>query len=441
MRALEDVRNQVRSLTSRRYIEEAVAAYSVGAYRAALISTWIAVAADVIGKIRLMAEQGGAAARLRDELDRAIKANNVPALQEFERKLVGRAHTELELIGSREAEDLDRLYKDRHLCAHPAFASDGEDLFTPTPELVRAHLASAVDSLLAHPAITGRKAIERFGREASSASFPQDDTRLNEYLRASYMDYGTKALKANLIKVVCKETLKPETELKQRWTYTRTAQQLQKIAPSLFDEQLNVVLGPSQNLLTDEGLMALISGLCYVPGTWNVLHDGTRARVEELLRTVKPLDLVETHMLFYGPLPPAPVDGMLLDRLEDITAAGALRGMSRTVALCLGEEPDPRLVPALTLLAAKASSYEGGAAVLQVLNDLVRTMTDEQMAHLLEVCQANGQIRGSVLGNRQIERMRWHGPQGELAQAAWEKWDAPRAVEAPEEVLGVGDMS
>ncbi|MFF8021383.1 hypothetical protein ACFZDJ_09680 [Streptomyces sp. NPDC007896] len=429
MRALEDIKNQVRSLTSRRYVEEAVAAYGASAYRAALISIWIAVAADVIDKIRLLADEDGRAAQLRDELDRAIKGNNVGALQTFERNLVTRAHQDLELIGAREAEELTRLYNDRHLCAHPAYVSDNEELFSPSPELVRAHLTSAVDALLSHPAVTGRKAIERFGREINSDSFPNDDQRLNAHLRHSYMDHGTKALKENLIKVVCKNTLKPENPLEKRRRSTRAARELQKITPALFEEQLRVVLDPAQNLLDDDGLMALVAGLCSVPGTWDALHSGTRGRVEELLHVAKPLDLVQTHLLFLGPLPPAPIDDMLLNRLPDITTPGALAGMTGALPRYFGEHPDPRLVPALIKLASKAGSYESGAAVLNVLNGLAHSITDEQLEHLLDACTGNNQISGSFLGHKQIEQMRWRGPQGERALAAWEKWDRPENAE------------
>jgi hypothetical protein len=313
VRALEDIRNQVRSLTSRRYVDEAIAAYGASAFRSALMSTWIAVAADIIGKIRLLADEGeGVAVSLRDSLNNAIASNDVPALQRFETSLIKTAHEDLELIGRREADELTRLYKDRNLCAHPAFVAGGEDLFDPSPELVRAHLTAAVDALLSHPAVTGRKAIERFGREVASDSFPRDDQRLNDHLRAGYMDHSTKALRANLIKVICKETLKPDLDLCHRWRCTRAARELQKIAPSEFEEQLRSVLDSQQNGLTDAGLLTLVTGLCYVPGTWDLLHKGTQARVEELLQTVTPLDLVETHMLFHGPLPHTPVDQMLL---------------------------------------------------------------------------------------------------------------------------------
>ncbi|MFI8391862.1 hypothetical protein [Streptomyces sp. NPDC085540] len=62
-------------------MDEAIAAYGASAYRSALMSTWIAVAADIIGKIRLLADEGeGVAVSLRDSLNNAIASNDVPAL-------------------------------------------------------------------------------------------------------------------------------------------------------------------------------------------------------------------------------------------------------------------------------------------------------------------------------------------------------------------------
>ncbi|WP_030299048.1 hypothetical protein [Streptomyces katrae] len=426
MRALEDIKNQVRSLTSRRYVEEAIAAYGASAYRSALMSTWIAVAADIIGKIRLLADEGeGAAVSLRDALDKAIASNDVPALQRFETSLIAKAQADLELIGRREAEELTRLYKDRNLCAHPAFVAGGEDLFDPSPELVRAHLTTAVDALLSQPAVTGRKAIERFGLEVASDSFPRNDQRLNDHLRAGYMDRSTKALRANLIKVICKETLKPDLDLRHRWRCTRTARELQKIAPSEFEEQLRGVLDTQQNGLTDAGLLALVSGLCYVPGTWDLLHKGTQARVEELLQTVTPLDLVETHMLFHGPLPRTPVDQMLLNRLGDVTRPGALRKLEAGLPIFLGDDPDRRLIAPLIDLTAKdkgGGSYEAAASVLRFIVHIAAVLTDEDLEQLLAACGENDQIRHGQLAYKQLHALRWAGPQTPRAASAWAKW-------------------
>ncbi|WP_278263725.1 hypothetical protein [Nocardia sp. AG03] len=400
-----------------------MAAYGAGAYRAALISVWIAVAADVIDKVRVLADEVPLAQKHRDDLDRYITNNDVPNLQKFERQLVETA-VGLELIGIREKEELERLYRDRHLCAHPAFVSSGEELFSPTAELVRAHLIGAVEALLSHPPVTGRKALAAFERDLVSDSFPQDDRALGAYLRHSYMDHGTEALKRNLVKVVCKATLRPDIPLPQRWRATRSACELQKIAPILFDDQLRAVLNPVQNGLDDDGLLTLVGGLCYVPGTWAALNDGTHGRVEALLRAVTPLALLETHQLYFGQLPPEPLDQMLLDRLPDVCAPRALSGLATSPQILFGQ-PDPRITDELIRIAANATSYEGGAAVLSLLRSLAATMTDEQIERLLSVAATNDQIRGSVLGNRELNQIRWLGPRSDRAKAAWALYDQP----------------
>ncbi len=404
-----------------------MAAYGAGAYRAALISVWIAVAADVIDKIRVLADEVPLARKHRDDLDRFITNNDVPSLQKFERNLVTTA-VELELIGIREKEELERLYRDRHLCAHPAFASGGDELFSPTAELVRAHLIGAVEALLSHPPVTGRKALVAFERDLGSDSYPEHDPALAAYLRHSYLDHGTEALKRNLVKVACKATLKADTPLPQRWRATRSAIELQKIAPTLFQDQLRAVLDPVQNGLDDDGLLTLVGGLCYVPGTWAVLNDGTRGRVESLVRTVNPLALIETHQLYFGQLPPAPLDQMLLDRLSDFCAPRGLAGLTTDLRILFSEQPDPRITDALIQLAAEATSFEGGAAVLSFLRALAATMADEQIERLLSIAATNDQIRGSVVGNRELNRIRWLAPQSVRAKDAWTVYDQPPGI-------------
>lgn len=425
MRALEDIRNQVRSANSRRYIDEAIAAYSGGAYRSALIAIWIAVAADLIEKLRFLADEGDAKAKEhRAKLDAAIEGNKINELQKFERELLTTANQDLQLIGKHERDQLLRLYEDRHLCAHPAFVPDSDDLFSPTAESVRAHLRAAVDAVLSHQAVTGRKALERFGRDIASASFPRDDDRLADHLRASYMDHGTPQLRANLIKVVCKETFNHEKDTAWRWNHTRTARELQKIAPGEFEEHARTVLERKQNELDDEGLMALVAGLCYVPGVWELLHAGTRARIEELLKSVPAHQLVIVHQLYNEALPAAPVDRMLLDRLGDAVGLASRQMHFTQLTPWLGDVPDRRLIPHLIELVADAGSYEGGEAVLKWVNALSPSLTEDDLQQLLAAAAGNDQVSGSILGTRQLEVLRYIGPKGEQASAAWARWDA-----------------
>ena len=59
------------------------------------------------------------------------------------------------------------------MCAHPAFVAPDE-VFAPSPELVRAHLAVAVDTVPSKPPTPGKKALERFEAEIAGNAFPED---------------------------------------------------------------------------------------------------------------------------------------------------------------------------------------------------------------------------------------------------------------------------
>src|SRR5690348_4879245 len=121
MRALEDLLNEVRDRESRGYLEEATRAYTVGALRAAIVATWIAVAFDLIAKIRQLADAGDPAANdFTRRLDQAIEGDGTSqgtsALLAMERNLLKEAHETFEFIEHRERQELERLRDDRHVC-------------------------------------------------------------------------------------------------------------------------------------------------------------------------------------------------------------------------------------------------------------------------------------------------------------------------------------
>ncbi|MEO3775462.1 hypothetical protein ABGB16_01145 [Micromonospora sp. B11E3] len=143
MRALEDLQAAVRDAGSKRYLTEAVRAYQAGAFRPAIVATWVAVALDLVNKIREIAGTGEGEARdFVEGLDRAITSGNVEHVAKVERDLLHLCRDKFELLSDREVDELERLRKDRHVCAHPAFVRPDE-VFEPTPELVRVHLGTA----------------------------------------------------------------------------------------------------------------------------------------------------------------------------------------------------------------------------------------------------------------------------------------------------------
>ncbi len=211
---LDELVLMVRDHNSRAYIGEAIATYRVRAYRSSLMATWIAVAYDVISKIRELDLQGDAAAgAFVTILDNAIEAserndpNGIPKLQAIENELLDKALKDFEFLSAQEHKDLERLKSDRNLCAHPAFTKDAT-LFQPSAELVRAHITHAVLHLLRHPPVQGKNALKRLGTDLLQPSFPSTQRAVCEFLESRYLNNAKVALIESLVSVLLKAIVK-----------------------------------------------------------------------------------------------------------------------------------------------------------------------------------------------------------------------------------------
>ncbi|WLQ53679.1 hypothetical protein P8A21_39710 (plasmid) [Streptomyces poriferorum] len=154
-------------------VADAYRCHSTGTPRAAIVSTWTAVCADIIHKLYQLAEDGdGTAAEVVKRIEAArskADAEAVKTMQQVESKLLENA-LDLELIDFIEHRQLERLKQDRHLCAHPSLRPLG-DVFAPSVEYARAHLVAALDALLVHPPTQGRKAFDRYKAHVGDPSF------------------------------------------------------------------------------------------------------------------------------------------------------------------------------------------------------------------------------------------------------------------------------
>jgi Na+/phosphate symporter len=152
---LDELVQSVRNRNSREYIGEAVANYRARCFRSAISATWVATSYDIISKIRELSIQGDAQARaFITDVDKAISLRVVnpseskKQLQAIEGRLLNVAHEEFELLTDHDLKNMRRLIEDRHLCAHPAFAGE-DNLFQPSPDLVRMHICPCSNQLIA----------------------------------------------------------------------------------------------------------------------------------------------------------------------------------------------------------------------------------------------------------------------------------------------------
>lgn len=147
---------------------EAASCYNTGSVRASIVMVWVAVCADITAKMLLLAEDGDPKAiAFQQELlgaqQKGLTKDGINAMQEIEKKILDTAF-EAELIDSFAKRDLDRIREDRHLCAHPS-PRDGALTYIPRSEVARSHLAVALEALLAHPPMRGKRLQDAFATQ------------------------------------------------------------------------------------------------------------------------------------------------------------------------------------------------------------------------------------------------------------------------------------
>lgn len=156
-----------RSEQSRTYISEAILCYRAGAYRATIVSVWIAVIFDLVDKIRELSLAGEAKAipiwTRYEKYIQQINDGNTQGIQaalEFERELIHICKNDLQFFDQQQMVDLQRLREDRHRCAHPSFQQIGEP-YRPSAEQARLHLTNSVSHVLAQPPVQGKAQLAR----------------------------------------------------------------------------------------------------------------------------------------------------------------------------------------------------------------------------------------------------------------------------------------
>lgn len=396
MRDLIEMEASVRDPDSRPHFKEAVRAYQAGAYRSAIVETWVAIALDLTDKIRHLAESGdGAAAVEVAELDQAIRDREVAKMQEHERTLVERCRDAYELITQREAAELSRVYEDRNLCAHPAFVYPGE-VFSPSAELTRSHLAIAVDCALALPPVSGKQIIDQLKSELDSHSWPQ--VELTDFIRTQYFAGQRLTTRLNLVKLCVKCALQPPPAAalqnisvsKAAMRYRLVLDAISTLDPELLERATGEVLRSWNHAgrLTDETLIRLVGALGHLPMLWRVVEDPTKARVVAVLRGA-PATTLRDERVFSAGYPADPeVRTAYQEALEKlISDTTSLDRLIKVQSL----DKSQWVGPALRSL-EEASSFREGEARLRAVLDLSQCLQENDLRRLATIIRNNSQI-------------------------------------------------
>lgn len=387
---LDELSLSVRDRASASYILEAISAYRGGAYRSAVISTWIAVSYDIISKIRELANKNDKSAiAFVKKLDENIKNKNIVQLQVIEEGILKTAHNEFEFLAPHEFEDLQRLKEDRNRCAHPAFISE-DFLFQPTPELVRTHIVHSIYHLLQRQPVQGQSAIERVILDIKSLSFPTDRENAYIYLFDKYLSRAKDALAKNLTVVLIKTLLKPDDASfegqEQKIVYALVA--LSKSHADIYEQQMKSRLTVITESSSDKELLVIFRLLGADNRCWGWLSEAMRIRVKHLLKVIEEsknsLNLLLKHTVFaaYNVLDLRP-------RLLKIINALDIFDQAKIVA----DYPNPEFAERAIKSYLEAGSYRSSEEIgKSVILPMAPHFTGKQIVTLLEGIPQNSQI-------------------------------------------------
>lgn len=388
---LEELVLSVRDRNSREYIGEAAANYRSRCFRSAISATWVAVTYDIISKIRELSHQGDAQARkFIERVDAAIAlrvtrpVDSKKQLQSIETELLDVAHSQFEFLTDHELRNMGRLLDDRHLCVHPAFA--GEDqLFQPSPELVRTHIVHAISDLLQHPPIQGKAALQRLKADLLRASFPTSQTAVSEFLDDRYFKHIKSGLIDNLVTVFLKALVQHSDAdlVGKEETIITCMVALQRRHPSRFSIRMQHELPRICDGCGDDELCRAMRLFRADRRCWSWLGKPSQIRITEIVRGYS---FESTNL-----------DGVAscleIDELRPLFAARVKVFTTTQKHFLFLRHPNPIFVEDAIKQYAEAKSFRGAESGFEsMIRPFITVMTARQINAVLDAAMQNGQI-------------------------------------------------
>lgn len=285
---LDELIQNIRNAHAKNYINESVAAYRAGAYRASLITTWIAVCVDIIEKVRELSLSEDSAAKKYEERLNRIQPNDPGGMLEFERNILNIACDELQLISTIEKSHLERLKDDRNICAHPTFSDDGSQ-FTPPAELALSYIVQAANYLLIHPPVKGKVIVQRLYELINESSFPEDEEKAYSLLSSEnnlgrVKDSGVRNLAIVILKRVFRDEAGISPELLNRLSASLGA--IYRLYPNIYDDVMSTKLAAMLSEANDVKLKRVFPFLRLRTELWSKVETSERVRIEGLINSM-----------------------------------------------------------------------------------------------------------------------------------------------------------
>ncbi|MBE2196866.1 MAG: hypothetical protein IAE83_22030 [Anaerolinea sp.] len=284
-----------RSNEAKSYIAESVACYRAGAFRACIVSTWIAVVFDFIDKLRQLDLAGDSNAQQQiEKFELLIRNHDLKGSLEFENTLLDKAKDDFELISQVEYDELQRLYADRHRCAHPSMRTIGEP-YQPTAEAARYHLRNAILYLLQYPPVQGKAALDRLISMVESPYFPTVHSDAMKYFGRGPLQRPRETLVRNFAVVILKKLfLDRPNDYLQMLRYVAGLEALLHMHHNFVEITLKEKLSEIVRRVPDSQLSNAIEVLYNLGILWDFFEDDLQLRFQNYVQLMPEAEIDNT---------------------------------------------------------------------------------------------------------------------------------------------------
>lgn len=390
---LDELVLKCRDEKAKSYIREAVACYKSGAFRSSIVSTWIAVAFDIIDKYKELSLAGDKQAEgVIKAFEAARVANDISASLKFERELLTNARDNFQLISHVEFTDLDRLQQDRNRCAHPSMTVDSE-IFNPPAELARVHIRSAVEYLLQYPPAQGKYALGLLLKEVDSGYFPTEFEKAVVAFRSGPLLKARPALVTSFIVVLLKKFVAglADKEELQVSTAFKAIESMHKV---VYDQTLAEKFSPIVRALDAANLDKVLPLLTLLDDAWVMLDEDQQQRISAYVEAL-PSDR------FDEVIPLLALKGLEANAKKRIMAATRAE-INRSKTTLYNDAVGERVAELFAASSSFAMANDFGNTVIR----FAKHFTKEQVVDLIRVCGLNDQIKYSFVAGAVISALK-----------------------------------
>lgn len=380
---LDELVLKCRDQKAKSYIREAVACYKAGAFRSAIVSTWIAVSFDIIEKLKELSLAGDKEAEKQIEaFEKARRIGDITSSLKFERHILAICRDKLELISPVEFIDLDRLQEDRNRCAHPSMTADGE-VFDPSAELARMHIRSAIEHILQYPPAQGKYALDALTAEVDSEYFPTDIKKAIVAFESSPLKKARDSLVRNFTIILLKKLINGAGDFKEIYRLSTALNAISVIHRERYRNILKEKLSNIVRGLESEKLDRVIPLIAHVKDSWLYLEVDVRQKLETYVESL-PKDNLDDIEIF---LSIADLQEAAKKRLQKATRVELDELLFFAVPLQVRD----RIIE----LYSESRSFDQANSFASTVIKYAGDYTREQVQRIIKACGENDQIEYS----------------------------------------------